>query len=278
MKNKCVGRSLLLVAIVLVPMIFILTACKNKNRETTSVIKEGQSDLEYVLSKGTLVVGITDYEPMDYKDGEKWIGFDAELAQGFADSLGVTLEFKEINWDNKTKLLEKGSIDCIWNGMTITDELINSISCSKPYLSNAQVIVLKKSDVSKNQTADDCQHMLFAVEAGSTAESLLKELKFRYTVCSTQHEAIKSVSDKKADAAVIDIIMASSYIGENLQYDNLGYSIFLNDEKMCVGFRKGSDMTDKVNKFLKDAYENGDIYSLAEKYNIKDAILQYEDN
>ena len=97
MKNKCVGRSLLLVAIVLVPMIFILTACKNKNREITSIIKEGQSDLEYVLSKGTLVVGITDYEPMDYKDGEKWIGFDAELAQGFADSLGVTLEFKEIN-------------------------------------------------------------------------------------------------------------------------------------------------------------------------------------
>lgn len=278
MKNKWSCKSLFFVAIVLVSMIFMLTACKNKKQDTASILKEGQSDIEYVLSKGTLVVGITDYEPMDYNDGEKWIGFDAELTQKFADSLGVKLEFKVINWDNKIELLNNGSIDCIWNGMTITDELTNSISCSMPYISNAQVIVMKKSNISMNQTADDCQHMLFAVESGSTAEKLLKELKYRYLGCSTQHDALNSVIEKKTDAAVIDIIMASSYIGADSKYDNLDYSIYLNDEKMCVGFRKGSDLTDKVNKFLTDEYENGNIYSLAEKYNIKDAILDNENN
>ena len=102
----------------------------------------GESDLAYVQDKGTLIVGITEFEPMDYQsaDGE-WIGFDADMAKAFAESLGVTAEFQVIEWDNKVMELDGKTIDVVWNGMTLTDEVTNSMACTNPYCSNAQVVV-----------------------------------------------------------------------------------------------------------------------------------------
>lgn len=265
MKKRWNKTGMLLIAAILV--LTICTGCA-KNNENTG-FEQGQSDLEYVQSKGTLVVGITDFAPMDYRDGDGWTGFDAELAKEFAESIGVTVQFEEIEWNKKTKLLEKGTIDCIWNGMTMTEELQEVISCSEPYLSNSQVVVLPDSDMVLYNTVENCQHLLFAVEAGSTGESVLKELKYRYTTFSTQLEALRSVSEKKADAAVIDIIMAGYYTNDGQEFDNLGFKISLNDEKFCVGLRKGSDLTEKVNEFIEAIYEDGTINSLAEQYGLQ---------
>lgn len=253
--------------------VMTFAGCAEKQGETVSVIEQGQSDLAYVQSNGKLMVGITDFAPMDYQNGEDWAGFDADLAEAFAESIGITVEFVEIDWDKKTELLEKGSIDCIWNGMTMTEELQEKISCSAPYLSNAQVVVLRSSEMEQYPTAETCQHLLFAVEAGSTGEALLKEKKYRYTTYSTQMEALQSVCDRKADAAVIDNIMAAYYTDDGQAFDNLGFAISLNDEKICVGFRKGSDLTEKANEFLKTVFEDGTIRSLAEQYGIESAVL-----
>lgn len=253
--------------------ILLLGGC-GKKKSVNSGLVEGKSDLTYIQSKGTLVVGITDFAPMDYRDGENWTGFDVELAGTFAESIGVALELKEINWEDKIKLLEKGEIDCIWNGMTMTQVLMESISCSKPYLSNAQVIVMHKEELEQYQTIEECQHLLFAVEAGSTGEDLLKEKKYRYTTCATQKDALQSVLDKKADATVIDIIMAAYNTSGGQAYDKLGFAISLNDEKICVGFRKGSDLVQKADAFIQEAYENGSINTLAEKYGIENAVLK----
>lgn len=253
--------------------ILLLGGC-GKKKSVNFGLMEGESDLAYIQSKGTLVVGITDFAPMDYREGENWMGFDVELAETFAESIGVTLEFKEINWDDKIKLLEKGEIDCIWNGMTMTQVLVESISCSKPYLSNAQVVVMHKEELKQYQTIEECQHLLFAVEAGSTGENLLKEKKYRYTTCATQKDALQSVLNKKADATVIDIIMAAYNTSDGQEYDKLGFAIFLNDEKICVGFRKGSDLTQKADAFIQAAYENGSMNTLAEKYGIENAVLE----
>lgn len=269
MKKQCKKICILLVTI----LMLLATGCGQKNSTTSSETGQGQKDLEDVQAKGTLVVGITDFAPMDYRNGEKWAGFDAELAEAFAESIGVTLEFVEIDWDKKTELLEQGSIDCIWNGMTMTEELQETISCSDPYLSNAQVVVLQSSKMEQYHTEESCQHLLFAVETGSTGEDLLKERKYRYTVYPTQMEALRSVHEKEADATVIDIIMAAYYTGEGHQFDDLGFDISLNDEKICVGFRKNSNLTAKVNEFLKNAYEDGTIKSLAEEYGISNAVL-----
>lgn len=181
-----------------VTMVFTLLAgCGQKETDTALVFEQGQSDLEYVQSKGTLVVGITDFAPMDYRDGEEWTGFDADLAKDFGQSLGVAVEFKEIDWDKKTQLLEQGSIDCVWNAMTMTKELQETISCSSAYLSNAQVVVMRSSEMAQYSTMEACQHLLFAVEAGSVGESLLKEKNYRYTTFPTQMEALQSVREKK---------------------------------------------------------------------------------
>ncbi len=266
------GKRLCMLAAMVIAA-WMSAGCAGGSKEATAGPGQGQPDSEYVQSKGMLVVGITDFAPMDYRDGEGWSGFDADLAEAFAESLGVKAELVEIDWDKKTKLLEEGSIDCIWNGMTITEELQETISCSEPYLSNAQVVVLRGSDAGQYQTADDCQHMLFAVEEGSTGEALLKEMKYRYTSYATQMEALQSVREKKTDAAVIDIIMAEYYTGDGQEFEDLQFSISLNDEKFCVGFRKESDLTQKVNEFLKTAYEDGTISTLADKYGIGNAVL-----
>lgn len=104
---------------------------------------ESGSDMEYVKEKGTLVVGVTDFEPMDYTDENgDWIGFDADMAKAFAKSLGVTAEFIEIDWDNKIMELESKNIDVVWNGMTLTDEVTSAMECTNAYCNNAQVIVV----------------------------------------------------------------------------------------------------------------------------------------
>lgn len=253
--------------------LLLAAGCGKSSEEAALPIEEGQSDLEYVQAKGTLVVGITDFAPMDYRDGEDWIGFDAELARAFAESIGVELEFTEIDWDKKTELLAQGAIDCIWNGMTMTEELQEEISCSKPYLSNAQVVVMRSGEMMQYEKIEDCQHLLFAVEAGSTGESLLKELNYRYTVYGTQKEALESVRSKKTDATVIDIIMAEFYTGDEQEFTDLAFQISLNDEKICAGFRKDSDLTEKLNAFLASAYQDGTISTLAKRYGIEHAIL-----
>lgn len=272
MKQFRKKTGILLALVLMLSMVF--TGCGESTADVSSPIKEGQSDLDYVKSKGKILVGITDYAPMDYRDGEDWKGFDAEMARAFADSIGVDVEFCEIDWDKKTELLEKGDIDCIWNGMTMTEELQQTISCSDPYLSNAQVVVLRSDEMGKYSTEDACQHLLFAVEAGSTGETILKEKHYRYTACDNQMKALESVRDKKSDATVIDIIMAGYYTGEGQQFADLGFEISLNNEKICVGCRKGSDLTKKVNEFLKTSYEDGTIQSLADQYKIGNAVMK----
>lgn len=267
-------KKMNLMSMIAVLLAFMVTGCAQTSANTASAIEPGLSDIEYVQKKGTLVVGVTDYAPMGYHSGEDWVGLDIDLAKAFADSIGVELELEEIDWNKKTELLQKGTIDCIWNGMTMTEELQETISCSKPYLSNAQVVVLRSDDTKQHQTVETCQHLLFAVEAGSTAEALLKELKYRYTTFPTQIEALQSVQENKTDAAVIDIIMASSNVGEGREYENLDFTISLNDEKMCVGFRKDSDLTKKADEFLTTVYMDGTIQTLTEKYGIEDAVLQ----
>lgn len=124
------------------------------------------------------------------------------------------------------------------------------------------------------QTIEECQHLLFAVEAGSAGEVLLRERKYRYTTCATQTAALQSVLDKKADATVIDIIMAAYNTGEGQEYDELGIVVSLNDEKIGVGFRKDSDLTQEVNAFIQTIYEDGSINALAKKYGIENAVLE----
>ena len=103
----------------------------------------GDSGVAYIQDKGSLIVGITDFAPMDYKDENgDWIGFDADMAKLVAEKLGVEVEFIEIDWDNKIMELDAKNIDVVWNGMTLTDEVKAAMECTNAYCNNAQVIVV----------------------------------------------------------------------------------------------------------------------------------------
>lgn len=102
-----------------------------------------ESDVAYIQDKGTLIVGITEFEPMDYKDENgEWVGFDADMARKVAEKLGVEVEFVVIDWDNKAMELDSKNIDVVWNGMTLTDEVKAAMDCTNAYCNNAQVVVV----------------------------------------------------------------------------------------------------------------------------------------
>ena len=232
------------------------------------------SDMEYVKSKGKLVVGITDFEPMDYKsDSGEWIGFDADLAKAFAQSLGVDADFVEIDWDNKLLELNGKSIDCVWNGMTLTDEVTSSMECSNAYCNNAQVVVLPVDMAEKYQTVESLSDLSFAVESCSAGEAAAKELGLNFTPVSNQASALMEVAAGTSSAAIIDSLMAGAMVGEGTSYDKLTYTLPLSDEKYGVGFRKGSDLAAALNDFFAASKEDGSMQTLAETYGVQAALV-----
>lgn len=233
------------------------------------------TDASKVKDAGKLIVGITEFEPMDYKDENgNWIGFDAEMATKFAEKLGVTVEFSEIDWDNKALELDAGSIDCVWNGMTLTDEVKNSMDCSNEYCNNSQVVVLPKDKIDQYKDEASMKELKFAVEAGSAGEAEAENHGFNAIAVKDQAAALMEVASGTSDGAVIDLLMAATMTGEGTSYDNLAYSLKLNDEKYGVGFRKGSDLVAELNQFFKDSYADGSMKEVADKYKIGDSLVE----
>lgn len=174
-------------------------------------------DWAYIQEKGVLVVGITDYKPMDYKDEDgNWIGFDAEYAQAVAKKLGVKVEFKEIEWDFKLEALAAKDIDCIWNGMTITDAIENAADCTVPYMYNTQVAVIKKADADKYKSIDDLAGAKIAAESGSAGEKVISEnekLADGLKAVTAQTDALMEVLSGASEAAIVDLTLAKALIG-----------------------------------------------------------------
>ena len=234
----------------------------------------GESDLAYVQDKGTLIVGITEFEPMDYQsaDGE-WIGFDADMAKAFAESLGVTAEFQVIEWDNKVMELDGKTIDVVWNGMTLTDEVLSAMECSNAYCNNAQVVILPAGVADQYPDAASMAELNFAVETGSAGEDMAIENGFAYTPVVDQATAVLEVSSGTCDAAIIDSLMAAAMVGEGTSYADLTYTIQLNSEEYGVGFRKGSDLCAALNEFFVDAYADGTMQEIADTYGVSAALI-----
>lgn len=251
--------------------VFAFGACGSQDTTTA----EGDSDTAYVQDKGTLVVGITEFEPMDYKDEDgNWIGFDADMAAAFAESLGVDVEFTVIDWDNKIMELEAKSIDCVWNGMTLTDEVTSAMECSNPYCDNAQVVVLPADIADKYQDIDSLADLNFAAEAGSAGEAELNANGLNVTSVSTQADALMEVAAGTSDACAIDLLMASAMTGEGTSYENLVYTVKLNSEQYGAGFRKGSDLAQALNDFLAASYADGTMQEIADKYGIAGSLME----
>ena len=241
----------------------------NTNKATDEKEEATLLEFDTIKAKGELVVGITDYEPMDYKgENGEWTGFDAEFAEAVAEKMGVKVKFIEIDWDNKFLELSSNSIDCIWNGMTITDEVLLNTSCSVPYAKNEQVIVMNKDAVGQYKDLDSVKGLTFAVESGSAAEAAAKDMELNVVAVGSQTATLMEDQAGSTDACIIDSTMADSMVGEGTNYADLAKGLSLTKEEYGIGFRKGSDLKGIVDGYIKELKEDGTLAKLAEKYSI----------
>ncbi len=243
--------------------------------EPAAVEVPTDGDVADIVAKGKLVIGITDFEPMDYKDdGGEWIGFDADLGRLVAADLGVDVEFIEIDWDNKILELNNKSIDCVWNGMTLTDEVLKSMECTNPYCSNAQVVVLPADKAENFAEVADLSDLQFAVEAGSAGEAAAEENGFTFTAVTAQSDTLMEIQAGTSDAAIIDLLMASAMTGEGTSYPELVHKFELTTEEYGIGCRQGSNLAEFINQELVKFYQDGTLQAVADTYGLADAVIE----
>lgn len=235
------------------------------------------SDAAYVKGKGVMIIGITDFEPMDYmKDGD-WTGFDAELARAVAEKLGVTAQFQEINWATKETELAGLTIDCIWNGLTWNEERAENMGMTDYYMFNRQVVVVREG--ASFTDAASFAGVSVAAESGSAGEDFIKAVlpDCEYVEKDVQIDALTELLFGTVDAAVLDYTMAYYLI--NAEGSNFaGLSILDGelkgeDEYYAIAFRKGSDLVAEVNTILAELKADGTVKAIAEKYGLQDSIV-----
>ena len=293
MKKKTLA---IIVAILAVVLCFTLAACGDKtdvegslndgaNISDVADATEGEDasdatdeaapavveDLARIKDAGKMIVGMTIYEPMNYwADDAKTelTGFDTEFALAVAEKLGVEVEFIEINWDRKFEELDAKTIDCVWNGMTITDEALANATVSDAYIKNAQVLVMKESKIADYADVTSIMELSFAVEAGSAGEAVLKNLGIESTAVLDQAKALVEVNAGAADACVIDITMAKAMTGEGTSNANLTYGLELSTEEYGIACRKNSDLATEINKIMAEMKADGSLQTLADKYDL----------
>jgi polar amino acid transport system substrate-binding protein len=229
------------------------------------------SDLDYIKEKGKMVIGYTVYEPMNYTDADgNFTGFDTELATAVCEKLGVEPEFVEINWDTKVVELDAKSIDCIWNGMTLTDDIMANAATTKAYAKNAQVVVVK--DGTDYSSTADLVGKTVVAEAGSAGEAAIEGdenlAQADYVSKGVQTDCLMEVAAGTADAAVLDLTLANAMIGEGTDYASLKIVDELNAEEYGVAFRKGSDAAAAVDAAFDELKADGTMQALADKYDL----------
>ena len=242
---------------------------------TDDTSAQTESDLAYVQDKGTMVIGYTVYEPMNYTDENgEFTGFDTEFARAVCEKLGVEPEFVEINWDTKVIELDAKSIDCIWNGMTITDDLKENISVSDPYVKNMQVVVIKDSNKDKFTDTASLAGATLVAEAGSAGQAAVEAdenlSQATLTTVTKQTDALLEIESGASDAAILDWTLAKSMIGEGTDFADVMMidGAELSVEEYGIGFRKDSDLCTKVNEIMAELVEDGTLPALAEKYGL----------
>jgi polar amino acid transport system substrate-binding protein len=299
--------KILSMVLALVMLAAVLTGCASKadpgkpeikeeskaDSDKTDTKEETKTDTDYwyIKDKGTMIIGITMYPPMNfYDDSGKLTGFDTELAEAVCANLGINAEFVEINWDSKEVELNSKNIDCIWNGMCITEERKQNMSISDPYMNNEQAIVMKASREAEIMKSVD--GLTLTAEAGSTGEGKvdgsIKDdgtqdvsaneyfAKCNYVPSDSMAKALMEVKSGTADMAIVDATLAFYNVGPGTDFEDLVANTDINfgAQQFGIAFRKGSDMTAKVNDAIKALSNDGTVKTIAAKYGLEDALVK----
>lgn len=275
-------KRVLAMALLAAMIMSLLTGCGSKKED---------SDWDYISGNGKMVIGMTLFAPMNYyDDSNEFVGFDTELATAVGEKLDIDVEFVEINWDSKEVELNSKNIDCIWNGMCITEERKQNMSISDPYLYNTQAMVMKGDR--EDEIMADVAGLKVTAEAGSTGEGkLLGEIEdddtvevsakeyfadSKYTASDSMAKALLEVKSGTADIALVDSVCALAMVGEGTDYEDLIVNLDNNfgAQEYGIAFRKGSDVTAKVNEAIKALYDEGVVAEIAAKYGLAEMLIK----
>lgn len=267
MKKKII--ALVSALVILLGSVIVFASCgKGESGGESSTEPPVASDIQYIKDKGTMIIGITEYAPMNYKENGEWTGFDTEFAEAVCQKLGVKAEFFLLaDWDGKLNELNAKTIDVVWNGMTITENLKKGMDISNPYVLNEQVVVCKAENASKYATAESIADAVIAVEGGSAAEELVADYK-NVKPLQYQSDALLEVKSGAAEVAIVDITMANSMTGEGSSYEDLTKTVALSSEQYGIGARKGTDTIAAINDAMDQLKADGTLQTLAEKYGL----------
>jgi polar amino acid transport system substrate-binding protein len=232
---------------------------------------------------GKLICGVTDFEPMNFRDSSgKWTGFDTELAMLVSEKLKMPVEFVEIEWANKYNELNSGTISCIWNGFTANSSESDGtrrgalVDFSYSYFLNQQCVVIKTERKDEFRAIGNLAGKTAAAETGSAGESAAQELvgdAGKIVGTAAQINTFIEVKSGAVDCAVVDVLLAQRLAGSRDYSDLTIADITLDHEVYAVGFKKGSEFRDKVNKALKELYDEGKMKELAKKYHLEDSLV-----
>ena len=263
-----------------------LAGCGNADKA-----KAEESDWAYIQDEEEMKVGMTLFAPMNYYDDDNnFVGFDTELANAVGEKLGVKVNFIEINWDSKEIELNSKNIDCIWNGMCITEERKQNMSISDPYLYNTQAMVMKADR--EEEIMKSVDGLTITAEQGSTGEGKIdgsiedddtvvvsaKEYfaNANYVPSDSMAKALMEVKSGTADVAVVDSVCALAMVGPETDYADMVVNMDnqFGQQEYGIAFRKGSDITEKVNEAIAALYEEGKVDEIASKYGLSDALVK----
>ena len=228
-----------------------------------------------------LTCGVTIFENMNEQDADgNWTGFETEFAQAVGEKIGMSVEFQIIDWGQKYNELNSGAIDCIWNGFTANSSdngvaRSELVDFSYGYMLNQQCIVVKKDNLDAYKTEEDLKGKTACVEGGSAGASYAESVTDADKIFSTtaQINAFTEVKSGAVDFIVVDIILAQNICG-NGDYADLAIvdAIELDSEIYAVGFKKGSELTSKVNVAIKELEADGTLMNLAKKYGFENVL------
>jgi len=236
-------------------------------------------------AKEKVIIGITDNPPMNYQENGKWTGFETDFTIEVCKILGLEAEFLVIDWGSKEMEVNSGTIDAVWNGMTITPQRAEEMDISIPYMNNGQVLVVRNSDEDKYKGLDLAGANVVA-EIGSTLEETIKShamfANVNYTGVDKQITGLLEVKAMTADVTLVDLTLAVETIKPGSDYADLTY-IEVPDfvEQFGVALRKGSDSFDgakitlkDLNDAIKKLQDNGKLLEIAKKYNLEDLLVK----
>ena len=272
--------SLAVFAMMMVAMLAVFAGCSSSSDTNSGTADSGtaqDNSLQNVLDKGTLVLGLDDsFPPMGFRDeNNNIVGFDIDVATEVANRMGVELKLQPIEWSTKEMELNTGSVDCLWNGLSIDDERKQAMDLSEPYMTNRMVLVVLNDSEYTDQAS--LAGKTIGVQNGSTAEKILEESDFAKTIGNTigfkdNVTAFMELETKGIDAIFMDEVVANYAItSQNKDFKVLEDG--LTEEEYAVGFKKGNTaLKNEVQKYIDEMKADGNMTQISEKWFGKDVV------